>query len=306
MRRSTSLILLAAFAAIAQPQAFGRFGYGAHAKLPDIVVDQNGFVAKSPTADVVRFDQPLPIWKSVATSEFEQVVLTEATAGSPAKLRFSLLLPGAAMYFEKGIRLRVRSTASPYLTWEQGSVSANVPTPDASWIGLSFQDKQPAWILGFPDGPTNLTVRGRPGDWTIENEKFKGWVRIGLPQTTDQIATNSAAALGELARQCVKVASVFTRVAPIVEKVTIKADLTGVLARWQFDRPGACLPPGARFAELGGYPISVRTKTVGYPMQSEEGPVETIIGSELAVYFPVRRVPLGRAVTVGASPTGPI
>ncbi|PMX43754.1 hypothetical protein, partial [Pseudomonas sp. MPR-R2A6] len=90
---------------------------------------------------------------------------------------------------------------------------------------------------------------------------FKGWVRIGLPQTTDQLATNSAAALGELAKQCAKVAGLFTRVAPIVEKVTIKADLGGVLARWQFDRPGACLPPGARFAELGGYPISVRTKT---------------------------------------------
>ena len=299
MRRSISLCLIAFAVTVASAQNFGRFGYKEQSNLPDMVVNKDGIVAKYSAADVVRFDPPLPIWKPVFTSEFEQVVLTEAGPGSPSKLRVSLLLPGAAMYFENGIKLAIRSTAAPYLTWRQGSVSQDVPTPDVSWLAISFHDNQPAWIVGFPDQKANMIVHGSPGKWTIENPAFKGWLRIGLPRAIDSATTNSAASLGELAVQCEKVAPLFTRVAPICDGLNLKADSAGILAKWHFDRSGACLPPGARYAELGGYPLSIRTKTVQYPLHTEDGPIETIAGNELSIFLPVKRVPLGRSLTLG-------
>ena len=299
MRRSISAFLAIGLAVLAHGQSFGRFGYQASAPIPDIVLDSVGFHAKQSAADMLRWPAPLTTWKPVETTEYEQTVFVTSAPGGPSKIRYSLLSPGAELYFEKGIKLSVRSTASPLLTWAKGSVTENVPTPAASWFGLSFRDEQPPWLIAFPDDPQSLVTKGAPGQWTIECPDFTGWIHIGLPYGRIGLSTNAASTLGQLAKRCAGVASLFEKHVPKCTGVSVRSDSRGVVAKWEFDRPGALLPPGARFAELGGYPISIRSKTNAFPMDTEEGPIEALTGSELNIFFPVRRVPKGRAITAG-------
>lgn len=299
MRRSISLLLVLNLAILASGQSFGRFGHHSYAPLPDIFLDTVGIKSKHPAADMIRWETPISVWRPVETSEYEQTVFATANPGGPSKFRYSLLAPGAEIYFEKGIKLYVRSTASPYLTWDKGSVSENVPTPSSTWLGLSFRDEQPPWILSFSSAAPSLIVRGAPGQWTVESPEYSGWVHVGLPLGKETLATNSAASLGLFAKRCKQALPLFEKPLPKLRNLSIRSDTRGVVATWSFDRPGALLPPGARFAELGGYPISIRSKTNAFPMQTEDGPLEALNGPELNVFFPVRRVPAGRAVTAG-------
>ncbi len=306
-QRFISAVLLLLGASLANAQAFGRFGYSQVATLPGLQVDKEGFIANDPQAEKIRFAQPSTIWKPIVTTETAQIVHFSAEPGSPTKANFSLLGIGFSLYYEKGIDLRVRSKGSPYLTWKDGSVAENVATPDVRWLVLSFRDRQPPIVIGFPNGAASLIVSGKAGDWSVHTpDAFKGWVRIALPSGLNGKLANTAGTLGRLAKEAAANEKLWTTMAPRLLKTSIAEDLNSVTATWQFDSQGAIVPVAAELANLGGYPIEIKSRTTRLPGGTETGPVDFVSGDSLTIRFPVRRIPTGRSLAVGETFVAPL
>ena len=282
-------------------QAFGRFGYEQAVNVPGFKIDKTGFIANDPLADGIRFASPSKEWKPSSTSETEQIVSLSEASGAPTKAMFNLLGLGFSLYFNAGIDLKVGSLGAPYLSWEQGTVQSDVATPETRWLVISFQDRQPPIAIGFPGGPTSLMVSGKAGAWSIKTPgKFKGWVRFALPKGLDAQLANTAGSLGRLAKAAAANAKLWTTMPPRLLKTNIASDLHSVTATWQFDRGGAVVPPVAELANLGGYLLQIQSPTVRLPGWTEVGPSDVVKGSSLTIRLPVRRIPTGRRLAVGA------
>ena len=269
--------------------------------------DRSGFIANDPTAQKVRFGSAVRDWRGATGSEIEHVVTLTSGAGSPTKLGFNLLSLGASMYFPTGIDLQVGSIGAPYLSWEQGTVSDGIPTPKASWLLLSFKDKQPPIVIGFLDTPTSLQISGSPGNWHIKSAKeYKGWVRVGLPKGLEPQLANTPGALGRLATATASLSNFWTERSPKLLHTKLEADLHSVTATWEFDHSGAVVPEPAVLANLGNYRISIKTPTRKLPLWTEDGPISVVVGTSLIIRFPIKRIPSGRAISLGAEPNDAI
>ncbi len=285
-------------------QAFGRFGYTQSADMPGLRVNKEGFIAKDVAADKIYFKEPSKLWKAVATTDIEQIVQLSGFKGSPSKASFNLLAPGFSLYFQSGLQLRLHCQSAPFLTWPDGSVAQGVATPNVKWLILSFRDNQPPLAIGFPGSPSSLTISGKSGDWTLEGPPdFKGWVRIGLPVGLEQKPATTASSLGRLAKEAGPGMINWSQMPPHLLKVSYDQDLYSVTATWQFDHPGAVVPAAAQLAYLGGYPLTVKSETTRFPGWTEAGPIDVLKGTSLSIRFPVRRIPTGRALAIGQSPS---
>lgn len=280
-------------------QGFGRFGYRDIPTVPGIAVDKSGLVAKFGAADKLYFKEPAPAWKVVSTTEVRQEISLGKGAG-PSSLTVDLLAPGVMLRFPGGFALDLHSTSAPYLSWKDGSVGEHVPTPAVRWLVLSFKDNQPPIVFGFLDGEASVQVDGKVGDWTIRTTTpYHGWVRIALPEGTRPFATSSASSLGQLSNRVAASDAIWWQPAPTVTQFTISEDDTSVDATWHFDRAGAVVPLGATLAALGSYPLTIKSKTKRLDGTCEEGPLTITEEPDLSIHFPVRRMPLGRAITIG-------
>ncbi len=287
----------------AAAEPFGRYGYHPWPKSAGMVFNEQGFRANVSPAQTLRFDTPLVARRAIATSPYGQTVGFGINRSGPSKGRFTTTAPGFALYFPGRWRLRISSIGSPYLTWPGGSATAGVPTPPSSWILVSFLDQQPAWMIGFPDGPAALKVTGRPGNWVLESPPdFKGWVRFGLPFGLDRVQANSAASLGDLTERAIKVAPLFEQKAPELQRVSVSADDQSVTGTWEFDRPGAIIPSAVRMAAIVGSAVKCQSETISSGIVTEEGPVDVVASTRLTVRFPVVKIPTGRAIGLGAVP----
>ncbi len=304
-RLATSLfICLVASIALAQP--FGRFGYSGPLTLPGLVADREGVAAKFGAADKLYFASPTTDWKILSTTDVEQIISLGSGAG-PDKLRASLYSPGVMLHFAQPLALKLHSTAAPYLSWREGSVGDNVPTPNLRWVGLSFQDEQPPLVLGFMDAEASLQLTGRPGDWTLRTAKpYLGWVRVAAPLGTRPLATNSAAALGQLSVSLAAADHLWWQPTPTLLATQIDSNNDAVEATWVFDRAGVVVPAGAALANLGEYPLSIESKTHRLDGYSEEGPITVCDNDRLTIRFPIHRIPLGRVLTAGLPQYQPI
>jgi hypothetical protein len=304
-----SLLLAMIFLGVttAHPQAFGRFGYTSSPEVPGFVIDAEGFSAKHPAADKFRFATPTKTWSPVMVTPTTTIVMFDQGPYKPEKVRLDLAASGFSLYFPKGVEFRLTSTASPYLTWSEGSVTTQVPTPTAPWLALSFRDNQPPVVFGFPDGPASFTVTGRPGAWIIQSAPdYAGWVRVALPMGTQPQATAGAAALGRLAQSAQANEALWTRRVPTLVETTVESDAQSVTATWRFDSEGPLVPRGAFLAELGGYPLKVQSPTRRLSIAIDGEPIEVLEGRELTIRFPIRQIPHGRAVTLGDTPGHPL
>lgn len=307
MRALTSTLLAIAICAIAYGQGFGRFGYRELPNLPGFVLDREGFSSKSNNADRIQFGSPGRQWKPLSTDVTGQVISTNALALGPQKLKYNLWQPGFAVYCEQGIRLDLKSTGSPYLTWGQGTVTEGVPTPDTPWVLVSFKTAQPPLLFVLEEGVASFSLKGKSGAWSLRTEKpFHGWLRVIQPLGTAEIAANSAASLGKLTKRVFENVAVWTQPAPNLSSLKVTGDATSVEATWKFDRPGAIVPLGAAIAQVGGYPVKILTKVRRLSEWNEEGPITVTDEPELRVRFPIRRIPLGRSLTLGKRLVNPI
>lgn len=307
VRRAFSLICLVILSVGAYPQAFGRFGYERSIVVPGFKIDREGFVANDSLADKIRFGLPSKEWKPLSTSSGEQLVQLSAQSGTPDKIMFNLFGLGFSLLFGNGIDLKVRSFEAPYLSWTQGTVAENVATPVTSWLLLSFRDRQPPIVFGFPGAKASLTISGSAGDWSIKSAKsFRGWVRVCLPQGTTSELANTAASLGRLSKTAQINAKLWTGLPPRLLKTSIASDLHSVTATWQFDKPGAVVPPAAVLASMGGYMVQVRSPMVRLPGWTEAGPTDILKTNSLTVRLPIRRVPTGRCLSAGTQLPNPL
>ena len=306
-RRFISAFVFILLVATAGAQAFGRFGYSQVVSLPGLRVDKDGFSANTSNADKIYFSSPSTIWKPVSTTEAAQVVILSGEMGNPSKANFSLLGIGFSLYFGKGIAFTIHSHGAPYLTWKDGSVAQNVATPDVKWMVLSFRDRQPPIVIGFPEASSSMIVTGKAGNWSVRSpESFKGWVRIALPSGLESTVANTAGTLGKIARVAGANEKLWTSLPPRLLKTSLAEDLYSVTATWQFDSVGAVVPVAAELAFLGGYPLEIRSKTSRLPGWTEAGPIDTLDGDSLTIRFPVKRIPTGRCLGLGKNVASPL
>jgi hypothetical protein len=300
VRLLTSAILSLLALTLGLADGFGRFGYRDRPNLPGFTLDLDGFSSKTPSADKIWFGSPARQWKPSFTNESGQVVSLNAQALGPQKARYSLWQSGFSLFFDKGVQFRVGSTGCPYLTWGEGTVGEGVPTPDTSWVLISFRTAQPPILLVLESGKASFQFAGKAGNWILKTEKpLQGWMRCIQPLGTAEIAANSAAALGQLNKRVFENISIWTQPAPQLLNLSVKGDATAVVATWTFDRPAAIVPLGAALADLGGYPVRIQSKIRRLSEWNDEGPIAVAEELVLKVRFPIRRIPLGRSITVG-------
>lgn len=302
---ATSLFLFLLIC-LAPAQAFGRFGYSDAPPVAGFIVDKEGFVTKFGAADKFYFSQPAARWTVSGVSDIEERIDLGAGSG-PSDLNVNLLAPGFMLRFPKGFSLKLHSTSAPFLSWKEASVGENVPTPNSRWVAISFKTNQPPIVLGFLDSEVSVVVDGKVGDWTIHTAKpYSGWVRVALPYGTRPVATDSAASLGPLSLSAALSNELWWQPAPKLTDLKISEEETAIEATWTFDRKGAIIPSGAALANLGKYPLTIKSKSRRLDGFTEEGPVTVCEQETLSIRLPVNRIPLGRALTVGSPAMEPI
>jgi hypothetical protein len=276
-------------------------------KWPGWDISLSGIKPKAPSSDQIRFSEPIRSWKPVQTSDISQVALLVSGPGAPTKSKFNLLSAGPSFFFTSGVQLLIGSTGSPFLSWGEGSVDSGVPTPNVKWVLLSYRDNQPPVLIVFEGEPASLKIGGRPGDWVVKTEGvYQGWVRFVLPVGTKEVPTNSAASLGALGKAVEKNLDVLTQPGPNLLGVDVKEDLSGIDATYRFDRSGAILPFPIQQAPAGGYPLKVKSPIRDLGIEVPEGSLSVAGTSELRIRFPVRRVPTGRGLGLGAPDLPPL
>lgn len=269
-------------------------------------MDREGLRAKHPASDQLRFAEPLRRWQPVETSEFQQIALTGGGAGNPAKVRASLLQFGPSLYFEAGIDLRLSCTASPYLSWEEGTVEAGVPTPERQWLLLSFRDRQPPVLIVFEGAPAALRISGKPGDWRLGTAGvYQGWVRFSLPFGTEATQANTAAGLGRLVQRVRAESEIWLGPGATATPPKTVEKWSAVEAEVRFSRSFVPLPQPIDLAPLGGYPLRVLSKARKLDIQLDGVPVWVAEEPRLLLRLPTRRVPTGRGIGLGSRAFGP-
>lgn len=294
------MLFLTVFASAFGQQGFGRFGYNRYPEIPGFEFNDEGFKTKSSSSDRIRFVSPLKSLNRVLVNPYRVVALTDGGPGKPSKLRFDLADFGFSMYFAQGIELKVNATAAPYLTWKEGTYGHDVPTPDADWIGISFQDRQPALVFGFPEDKSGLMVTGELGSWTIKSKpNYKGWVRVSLPFGTEPYQATTAKAVGRLSERCTQQELLWY--GPLVDmpEPTIQEDSLGLDVTWKLPRQKTILPNMLFFAQYGSYPVKIQSLFTTYPSRVSGEPVLVSAEPELRVRFPIRRLPNGRGMSLG-------
>ncbi len=300
-RRSISATLIASLACVALSQGFGRFGYSESIAIPGFSVGRDGFKVNHPAADTFRFDSSAKLWKPVATSELSQTVFLGTAPRAPSKLRVELLGSGFSVYCETGFSFTLSALSGPFLSWPDGSVGPDVPTPKAKWVLISFRDAQPPVLLGFLGPPCAVEVSGKSGRWRIRSEgAYRGWIRVVAPLGIVPFAAHGASQLGAAVQRIKASATYFSDPVPRPISFETIEDAQGVEAKWTFDRVGAVVPVAALLAPLGGYPLRILSQVKRLEGYNESGPVSVCEGNDLTVRLPVRRIPTGRSVSVGA------
>jgi hypothetical protein len=157
------------------------------------------------------------------------------------------------------------------------------------------------------DGAVSLQIDGQVGDWTLKTtESYKGWVRVALPLGSTPFATTDAAGLGQLSNAVEAGRNIWWQPVPKLKSLNIEDEDTAVQASWVFDRGGVIVPVAATMAPIGRYPLTVLSKVRRLGGWTEEGPLTICDDATLTIRFPVGRVPLGRAITIGAPEIQPI
>lgn len=300
LRAAAALVALLGCSALALADGFGRFGYGGEPPIARFELDRKGFRVRHPLADKLAFESQVPQLRPILTNEYSQTLFLGGAGITPQKAKIDLFGEGFGLFYENGFSFKLQSLVPPYLTWFEGSVGHGVPTPKVRWVLLSFRDEQPPILLGFPGEPCAMVLVGGAGDWRLKSTApYTGWVRVVAPIGAEPFKTISASDLGRLSNRIKGDAPYYAQVVPRLVSTSIEEDLNGVTATWRFDAPGALLPIPLLLAPLGGYPLRATGEQRRLQIRDAYGPVTVAASNQIAVRFPVRRVPTGRCLAIG-------
>ncbi len=288
---------------IASADSFGRFGYKPMAEVPGFQVDAKGVKVRADGADTLFYPHESRIFHPSVTNATSQTIDLDCGAHGPSAVRFSLIGNSLDLYFGQGLELDLHCKEAPYLSWKDGTVGPSVPTPNSSWLVLSFGGDEPAIVLGFSGALCSLQITGSAGSYRVTCASFAGWLRLMLPQGAQAVHATDAAALGKLMGPIATESDRWSAPTPKVIKQSVSADDLGVDAEWTFSSPGAIIPPAAVLADLGGYPLSIRTPHHTLPGTSDLGPLEEVDGRTLSIHFPARSIRPGRALGLSPEPS---
>lgn len=273
------------------------------ASLSDIVglkVAREGISIQAEGAFPIQFSEPAESWQSVDRTAMAETIFASKKDWNPSKIRFNRLAPGFTAFFAKGIRLRVASPDAPYLSWTEGSVGKDVPTPPSRCITLSYPSSQVPLCLGFMDQPCALQVSGEAGNWLVESPPgYSGWVRFSLPNGTTPMVTDSAATLGHLAQSVAEQTELRSGPDPDLLENEVLSDDQSITVTYKFSRGSIVVPPALQFAPLGGYPVRIQSEVIDIPVVTDQTPLEITKTAELSVRFPVKYLPGGRSLPMG-------
>ncbi|QYK52982.1 MAG: hypothetical protein KF824_12065 [Fimbriimonadaceae bacterium] len=276
----------------------GRFAYNTLPQVPGIEIMRGGVRVAHSVADTVHFYSPIPDLAPKRLSEGEAVFQGKDFAYTPSAIKYSAWRPGAEFYFPLDFRLRMTTDLSPFLTWAEGSVGAEVPSAPSKWHLVSFRDGQAPLMLVFEE-PVQLVIGGETGNWILQTtSKFKGWMRILAPLGPKPIGS-SVGALGETVQRVKPLAEKLSQPTPVLQDFTVRSDAGGLTAIWTFDRPGAEIPPALLLCKQGGYATRILTGISKTVLEEVEGPIAFSAEPRIVVRFPLRRIPIGRSLSVG-------
>jgi hypothetical protein len=288
-------------AALCHAEAFGRFGFIQQMDLPGMRIDRQGITAKTPNSELIAFAKPSKTWKATITSDAGQTVMLDVAPGCPRKVAASLYAPGASLFCDDGLELHLKTKKAPFLTWEQGSVAVGVPTPKLNWVLLTFDGGSAPLLLSLPaDAVGSFRLGGSVGDWTLKLEDpVTGWIRAGFPFGAHELATSTAADLGQLVIRFEREREIYLTPPPTLLGLDIAADEDGVTATWNFSGP-YIVPPAVALAPLGGYGVKLRTGYENTGYTTEAGPILRSTGKVLKVRFPCKHLAPGRAISLAS------
>lgn len=220
--------------------------------------------------------------------------------GGPSKLRTSSDRPGFDAFFPRGVRLDLSASGGPRLTWAEGTVGPAVPTPPSPWAALSGGVSDPPIGLAFLAGPATLRITGGNGVWRVESES-DGWVRFFLPYGLIGLGGDDAGAYGRLA-QAVAGATRYWLSNSDGGRLAVRFDETGVRAEWTRAVAGAPIDAALVLARFGGYEARIVSPVFDASAPLADGPQAFAASSVVEAVLPMRTVPPGRAVVIGAPP----
>jgi hypothetical protein len=291
------VVFILALATVSLGQPFGRFGYTEPTSLPGFILHRDGFMASTPGASFFRYQEAYSSYRPTSTSDIEQTAITSTAGLGPRKLKVNLLRPGFALYFETGFYFKLGDKQAPYLSWADGSVGEEVPTPECSWVLVSFRNQQPPMILSFEGAKTSVILTGSPGNWILRSvDTEPNWVRVTEPTGTQPQQTANAADLGLLVRRVTPNLDLWATPAPALKGVDIKSDSTSVIATWHFAKAGAFIPMPPLLASTGGYNATIQSPTRDSGASTEQGPLIASDSPDLTIRFPVQKIEPGRSL----------
>lgn len=254
-----------------------------------------------PVGDFIGFYSEIKELKPKRLSWQDSLYQGIDTAFTPGAIRKNGFEPGFRLYFPLGLRLRFSTNLSPFLTWKEGTVDMDNPTALSKWVLLSFRSNQAPVLLTF-EQPVQLVITGESGDWTLNTVKpFKGWMRLMTPFGPEPMGA-TVGALGAAVKKLTPHIGPLSQMAPELIGFETRSDDYGITAIWTFDRAGAQIPMPLLLSKAGGYSTSVLTGVSSSSLEMSNGPVQWSTEPRIAVRFPARRIPAGRALTVGDIP----
>ncbi|MCB0825196.1 MAG: hypothetical protein KDC26_03325 [Armatimonadetes bacterium] len=252
-----------------------------------------------------KFKFASPVKEMALKEESEQTAFYRGRdfAMTPSAFKFHRSTPGMEMYFALGFELNFGSNLSPFLSWGEGTVDAGNPTAPSNWVMVSFQADQVPVLLVF-DKPVQLIAEGSSGEWRVRTtERYKGWVRAMLPIGLEKIGM-SVAGLGQTVNKVKANAKYLTQSAPELVSVDVRSEESALVAIWNYDKPGAIIPIPLMLCKQGGYGVKILTGVTPPVGDLDYGPLAFSTEPRIAVRFPIRRVPVGRGLSVGTVPDG--
>lgn len=244
-----------------------------------------------------QFSSPSSIWTPTFTSPYQQFVKLSGGVNQPSRISANLLSGQIGIAFPAGFQVKLTDSATPYLTWPDGSVAPGVPTPKANWFLLSWDRAQPPILICFGLGQLHsLEVTKAPTGWLLEAEKgFSGWIRISAPFGDKAIQTDTAATLGVMANEFAKNSAFWLAEPAALRGIRQVPYKDGILGDWEFTG-NAIVPAPVVLAQDNGDPLVVTTSFIRTGYSTDDGPLLLSTEPSLKVRFPLNLRLEGRPV----------
>lgn len=277
---------------------YGRYGFSQWPAVDGFDLQPDGFRVTYPAGDKVSFYSGMKEVVPKRVNWQDALYQGRDLAYTPGAVRVYGFETGFRLYFPLGFMFKFSTNLSPFLTWGEGTVEKDIPTAPSTWILLSFRENQAPILLTF-ESPVQLQIDGDSGDWSLKTVgRYKGWVRVMLPFGPTKMGP-TVMALGSAVEKLKPILPYVSKMAPELVGFEQKEDDSGITGIWRFAGTGAMVPKQVALAKAGGYACRVLTGTSIAGIDLFEGPAYWSLEPRVAVRFPSRRVPVGRALMMG-------